>query len=236
MRIAAIAAVLALAATAGCDNSETHVKSTAQPPPTPIVATAKPRTAPEQAFDFYVLALSWSPSYCTTEGPDANRQQCNARRPYAFVVHGLWPQFERGFPSDCKTEVQRVPDDLVRSLSDIMPSAGLIGHQWRRHGSCSGLAMEDYFSTLRAARDKVVIPADYRRPDVARSVDPKDVEAAFMQANPGLAADAISAICERRYLSEIRLCMTKNLTFRPCPELERRSCKAVKVAMPPAGG
>jgi ribonuclease I len=96
-----------------------------------------------------------------------------------------WPQFERGFPSDCKTEVQRVPDDLVIAFRHH--AVGRIDrHQWRRHGSCSGLAMEDYFSTLRAARDKVVILADYRRPDVARSVDPKDVEAAFMQAIPVL--------------------------------------------------
>jgi len=235
MRIGAVAAIIALAMLAGCDDTETHVKTVEQPPTAPIVA-ALPKNAPEQPFDFYVLSLSWSPSYCAAEGSNANQQQCNAKRPYAFVVHGLWPQFESGFPTDCSTDMPRVPDDLVRSLYDIMPSAGLIGHQWRRHGSCSGLPMEDYFARLRTAREKIVIPADYRRPAAAHTVDPKALEAKFTAANPGLAPDAVSVSCENGYLSEIRLCMTKDLAFRPCPALERRSCQAKAVTMPPVGG
>ena len=53
-------------------------------------------------FDYYVLALSWSPSYCQAAQERApNRapdQQCSGR-PFSFVVHGLWPQYERGFPA-----------------------------------------------------------------------------------------------------------------------------------------
>src|SRR5262249_7728423 len=79
-----------------------------------------------KGFDFYVLALSWSPSYCEAEGEDANRQQCKAARPYAFVVHGLWPQFERGYPEDCATSDSKVPNMMLRTLYDLMPSAGLI--------------------------------------------------------------------------------------------------------------
>src|SRR3954470_21102045 len=51
-----------------------------------------------QGFDFYVLSLSWSPSYCEAEGADANPQQCKAARPYAFVVHGLCRHLNAGFP------------------------------------------------------------------------------------------------------------------------------------------
>ena len=54
-------------------------------------------------FDFYVLALSWSPSYCAIEGDGADPAQCANGRPYAFVVHGLWPQYEKGYPRDCET-------------------------------------------------------------------------------------------------------------------------------------
>lgn len=231
-----VAALAALAVIGGCDDTETHLKRTdgqAQSLPTAEVSPAVPAAQP---FDFYVLALSWSPSYCEAEGSGANQQQCGAKRPYAFVVHGLWPQYERGFPTDCQTEVARVPDDLVRSLYDIMPSAGLIGHQWRRHGSCSGLGMEDYFATLRMAREKVAIPPDYRGVAKLLTVDPKAVEAKFLQANQGLAAKAISVNCDRRYLKEIRLCLTKTLEFRSCPELERRTCKAATVQMPPVRG
>ena len=31
-------------------------------------------------FDYYVLALSWSPSFCETATGNARRQQCGARR------------------------------------------------------------------------------------------------------------------------------------------------------------
>lgn len=187
-------------------------------------------------FDFYVLALSWSPSYCAAEGSDANPQQCAARRPYAFVVHGLWPQFERGFPTNCATDSERVPSDLAKSMQDVMPSAGLVGHQWRRHGSCSGLSQQDYFATLHAAREKVIVPEQYRRLDSAKTVSASDVELAFVQANAGLENDGVSTTCDRRFLREVRICLTKSLEFRACPGLERRSCRAARTIMPPLRG
>ena len=54
-------------------------------------------------FDFYVLSLSWSPSFCEAaqeRGNSSRNQQIQCGgRPYAFVVHGLWPQYDRGFPN-----------------------------------------------------------------------------------------------------------------------------------------
>ena len=55
--------------------------------------------------------------------------------PLGFVVHGLWPQNERGYPEFCRTsEPDRVPDPLVERYLDLLPSAGLIGHPWRKPG------------------------------------------------------------------------------------------------------
>lgn len=223
-----------------------------QPPadtklPTPIAQTAapgKPAGAPErqaqpaslpigEGFDFYVLSLSWSPSYCEAEGEEANRQQCATDRPYAFVVHGLWPQFERGFPESCRTDERDVSNATLRTLYDLMPSAGLIRHQWRKHGSCSGLDQDDYFAVLRAARETVSIPQEFRRLDAYRTLDPDDAEAAFLKANPSLSSDAVAVTCDRRYLREVRICMTKDLEFRSCPEIDRRDCRLGKVVMPP---
>lgn len=187
-------------------------------------------------FDFYVLALSWSPSYCEAEGENANRQQCSARRPHAFIVHGLWPQFERGFPESCSTAEPDVANEKLRTLYDLIPSAGLIRHQWRRHGSCSGLAQEDYFDVLRAARDRIVIPDEMAPRDDYRMVDPDDAEQAFIEANDGLSAAGISVTCEGRYLREVRICLTRELGFRACPEIDRRACRRDRVVMPPARG
>jgi ribonuclease T2 len=187
-------------------------------------------------FDFYVLSLSWSPSYCEAEGEGANRQQCGAARPYAFVVHGLWPQFERGYPENCPTSETAVSKATLRSLYDLMPSAGLIRYEWRKHGSCSGLSQADYFSVLRAARDRIAIPDEYDRLDDYQTSDPDDVEAAFLKANEELAPEDVAVTCDRRYLREVRICLTKDLAFRACPEIDRRACRRPKVVMPPVRG
>jgi ribonuclease T2 len=184
-------------------------------------------------FDFYVLSLSWSPSYCEAEGEDANRQQCAAGRPYAFVVHGLWPQFEQGYPENCPTDEDRVDNATLRTLYDLMPSAGLIRHQWRKHGSCSGLAQADYFDVLRAARETVAVPAEFHRLEAYRTLDPDDAERAFLAANPGLDGEGIAVTCDRRFLREVRICVTKELAFRVCPEVNRRACRRNSVVMPP---
>ena len=184
-------------------------------------------------FDFYVLSLSWSPSYCEAEGEDANRQQCASARPYAFVVHGLWPQFERGYPENCRTDEEGVDNATLRTLYDIMPSAGLIRHQWRKHGSCAGLSQDDYFDVLRAAREAVAIPAEFRRLDAHRTLDPDDAERAFLAANPALTGEGVAVTCDRRFLREVRICLTKDLAFRECPEVDRRACRLDKVVMPP---
>lgn len=184
-------------------------------------------------FDFYVLALSWSPSYCEAEGGKANHQQCGSGRPYDFVVHGLWPQYERGFPRECRTDQRRVSDRLVRSMLDIMPSAGLIGHEWRMHGSCSGLSQADYFGLVRKARNKLEIPQRFEGLGQEQQIAAPVVEAAFMKANPGLPEDGVSVSCEGKLLREVRICMTRDLQFRACGEVERRACNASGLRMPP---
>ena len=184
-------------------------------------------------FDFYVLSLSWSPSYCEIEGADANRQQCGASASHAFVVHGLWPQFETGWPEFCDLgEPERVPDALVREFLDIMPSAGLIGHQWRKHGSCSGLRQRDYFAVLRAAYESVKIPSRFDGTVERRPIAPDEVETAFTDANQGLPADGIAVACHEGFVTEVRICLGKDLAFRSCPEVDARACGLDRATMP----
>lgn len=185
-------------------------------------------------FDFYVLALSWSPTHCETEGTRANRQQCGARQAHRFVVHGLWPQFENDWPEFCDNrEPKRVPEALLRDNLDIMPSGSLIGHQWRKHGSCSGLSQRDYFSVVRAAYKKVTIPKPYQELDDSLSISPDKVEQDFLAANPDLPADGIAVMCKERYVSEARICLTKDLNFRSCPQVDARACRMARATMPP---
>ena len=189
-------------------------------------------------FDFYVLALSWSPSFCqAAEERPAGRlpEQCG-ERPYAFVVHGLWPQYERGFPEYCQQPAPKLDRGIVSSMLDLMPSPRLIFREWGRHGTCAGMAARNYFDQVRKARAVVKIPADYLELKSPREVAPGEIEDAFLKANPGLNAGAISVTCDSKRVSEVRVCLTKDLQFRDCAELERRSCQRPKLAMPSVRG
>ncbi|MGC4025299.1 MAG: ribonuclease T [Mesorhizobium sp.] len=186
-------------------------------------------------FDFYVLSLSWSPSYCLEEGDDANSQQCSTNRPYGFIVHGLWPQYERGYPRECYTSQRRVPDSIVDAMQDIMPSGSLVGHQWRMHGSCSGLSQRDYFRAVRKAYGSLSIPKQFQSVRQGDQVGAYDIERAFMSANPGLPEDGISVACGKNLLREVRICMTRDLKFRTCGELERKACRANSLQVPRPG-
>jgi ribonuclease T2 len=188
-------------------------------------------------FDFYVLALSWTPSYCEAEG-DRRRgdEQCNRGRPYSFVVHGLWPQYERGFPNSCVTPAPWVASGLIRSMLDLIPARGLIIHEWRTHGTCSGLGPESYFDTVRRAYARVAIPERFRAIEKHTMVSPAEVEEAFLAANPDLKPDMIAVTCDSRRLREVRICMNTDLAFRSCGEIDRRACRIPRVVMPPVRG
>jgi ribonuclease T2 len=189
-------------------------------------------------FDFYVLALSWSPSFCqdTEERGRDGGQQCSTARPYSFVVHGLWPQYERGFPQRCEVPAPRLNRELMTSMLDLMPAPRLVYHEWDTHGTCSGLGANAYFDLIRKARESIKIPEPYTSPDKSMSLSPDDVEEAFVKANPGLSRSAIAVTCNSTRLSEVRVCLSKDLKFRDCPEIDRRACRRDKVLMPPVRG
>jgi ribonuclease T2 len=191
-------------------------------------------------FDFYVLALSWSPSYCEAaqeRGPLGRSQQIQCGgRPYSFVVHGLWPQYERGSPNYCLQPAPRLDGRIVSSMLDLMPAPGLIFNQWDKHGTCSGLPARAYFETIRKARAAIKIPEQFIELPEHKMVTPDEVEDAFVKANPGLSASAIAVTCDTRRLSEVRICVNKELQFHSCGEVDRRACRRDKVVMPPVRG
>jgi ribonuclease T2 len=190
-------------------------------------------------FDFYVLALSWSPSFCAESAeryPDRMPQPQCGPRPYAFVVHGLWPQYEKGFPEYCQVPAPRLSRGIVSGMLDLMPSPRLVFHEWDRHGVCSGHSASRYFDSVRKARAVVKIPDPYIELSAPLTVTPNEVEEAFIKANPGLTSAAIAVDCSAKRLREVRICMTKEFGFRECPEIDRRACRRDKLLMPPVRG
>lgn len=185
-------------------------------------------------FDFYVLALSWSPGFCTLDGGQPrDREQCGEGAGLGFVVHGLWPQYERGFPSECGP-AGRVPSRIALEESKgVFPTEGLARYEWRKHGTCSGSSPTDYFRDARRARDKVAVPPALAKPQREQSWTAIDLERAFAAANPGLRPDMMSVACKRGVLQEVRICLTKDLRdFRSCPQVDRSGCRSRDISVP----
>ncbi|MGY3131555.1 ribonuclease T2 [Bradyrhizobium sp. USDA 4501] len=191
-------------------------------------------------FDFYVLSLSWSPSFCEAASERGNngrgtQAQCGGR-PYSFVVHGLWPRYERGFPEYCQRPSPRLARSIMSSMLDLMPAPGLIYNEWDKHGTCSGLGERAYFEAIRKARATVKIPEEFLQLSEPKTVAPDELETAFIKVNPGLSNSAISVTCDSKRLSEVRICLSKDLQFRSCEEIDRRACRRDQVLMPPVRG
>ncbi len=192
-------------------------------------------------FDYYLLSLSWSPTYCADVGEQRGDPQCRPRRdrPYAFVLHGLWPQYERGWPQDCRSPDRGyVPRPVASRMLDIMPSERLVFHEYRKHGTCSGLGVDGYFDLARKLHDKVEIPPRYvGLTDQRMTVTPGELMGEFMGANPGLRPDMIVVQCggTGNRLKEVRICFDKGGDFRACGpnENQARLCNAQRMYVPP---
>ena len=196
-------------------------------------ANAKqPRGEPGQ-FDYYAVAMSWSPSYCAER---RDPEQCDSKRKLGFVLHGLWPQYERGYPQSCSTE--RLPESVRGAYAPLFPSAKLVGHEWNKHGTCSGLDPASYFALSAKLRDRLVIPAAYRQPEAPVRASPGELVQAFKAVNPGLARDSVLPFCAAggRFLKEIRACYDKGGASRTCSagEIKRSysSCRQQTFLMP----
>ena len=174
------------------------------------------------AFDYYVLALSWSPSWCAIEGDSRGAEQCETDA--GWTLHGLWPQHERGWPSFCRTGERDPSRGVTGAMADIMGSSGLAWHQWKKHGRCSGLPAEDYFRLSRLAYEGIARPGILRRVEEPVRLPPAVIEEAFLEANPDLSADQITITCKQGFIQEARVCLTRDLEPRRCGADVIRDC------------
>jgi ribonuclease T2 len=186
-------------------------------------------------FDFYVMSLSWSPGFCATPAGENDSLQCGPERHFGFVLHGLWPQYERGgWPENCSTEA--ADEGLVNSMLTIMPSPKLVAHEWEKHGTCSGLSPQDYFEEATEAFNSVKIPPQYKAVRQQVGVSPDQVQHDFAAANPKIGDPGFVVLCSgnRRYLQEVRVCLTEDLEGRRCnAEVVHDACKADRIIMRP---
>ncbi len=188
-------------------------------------------------FDYYVAVLSWNATWCALEGDAWNdgrgADQCDPSEDIGFVLHGLWPQHERGYPEHCTTPKRDPRRSESAAMADIMGSAGLAWYQWKKHGRCSGLDPAEYFSLAREAWEKIRRPALLRKLTDPVKVDPAVIEDAFLKENPWMRDTGVSVSCRDGMIYEVRVCFTKALSPRACSGRVARECRAPSALLPP---
>ncbi|MBV8819353.1 MAG: ribonuclease T2 [Acidobacteriaceae bacterium] len=183
-------------------------------------------------FDYYLLSLSWAPDFCDRPDVNKNSRECGRGNHVGFIVHGLWPQFDNGgYPEQC-APASPVASGIVNQMLPLMMDAGLIQHEWRDHGTCSGLSAADFFGQVQRAYNSVTIPDRYKNLSQAIQVSPGDVHRDFASANPSFPNDAFRVACGGNEVSEVRVCFTKDLQPRACSTNDKE-CSAGELQMLP---
>lgn len=176
-------------------------------------------------FDYYVLSLSWSPTWCAIEGDARHSPQCDETRDHGWVLHGLWPQYHRGFPSHCQSAERPPSRSMTEEMADIMGTSGLAWYQWKKHGACSGLTAPAYYALSREAYGRVARPKVFRKLKDPVRLPALVVEEAFLKANPHLEPDMITITCRDGRIQEARVCLSKSLDPVPCGQDVVRDCR-----------
>jgi ribonuclease T2 len=182
------------------------------------------QTSPK--FDYYLLALSWSPEYCHSH---TSSTQCASDKHFGFVVHGLWPEYKTGSgPQHCGNQPGL---SNPGSMLDIMPDLGLVQHEWTTHGTCSGLSADQYFGLIRKAFGGIRQPTQLTSATKQQTLSPRQVKQAFETANPQLNDAEMMINCASNYLQAVEICLNKSLQPISCPA--PRDCRASIIRVPP---
>lgn len=179
-------------------------------------------------FDFYVLSLSWSPTFCLTH---PGNEQCSGKG-YGFVLHGLWPQYAQGgWPASCAPQ-SRLSDEEMEKGAALFPTRALLKHEWAKHGTCSGLEPLEYLERTDTALGVVVIPQQLQPFNTPPSMQAQEIEALFRESNPHMGNHGLAVICKGKVLSEVRVCLTKDLAFAGCPRSVKSQCRDGDIRIP----
>lgn len=225
MKNLTIAISLLISFALGCNTSQRPTQpSDVQREPSSRQTSIAQDTNAGQPFDYYLLNLSWSPEFCYSH---PNAAECAQHR--AFTLHGLWPQNNTGpYIENCSNASG--PQD-ASAYSDLYPDAGLLRHEWKTHGTCSGLAPDAFFHLARQAVQSVAIPTELTALDHQTSMPPAQILDLFARANPSFPRESLALSCGNNFLTAVEVCMSKALQPIACGPI--RSCRANSVRIPP---
>lgn len=179
-------------------------------------------------FDYYVLTLSWSPTFCLA---NPHNEQCDGKG-YGFVLHGLWPQYANGgWPKNCESDTRLSASDRAKGKS-LFPTEGLLRHEWATHGTCSGLGATGYLDAADKALGRVKVPAIFEPSQEPHYLQASEIAELFRQSNPGMPNDGVAVSCRGPELAEVRVCLTKDLLPIACGKGVRSNCRSGQIRVP----
>jgi ribonuclease T2 len=182
-------------------------------------------------FDYYLLTLSWAPQFCATNPNGRGTVECNPKKHMGLVVHGLWPQYNNGsWPQDCAS-TPPVGQDTVNHMLPMMPGKQLIQHEWAKHGTCSGLTMDQYFDAIEKLYNGMKVPSEFKQPKDAAKDAPTDIESAFASSN-NAPSDAFRVSCPQQDFSAVQVCLDKDFQYKTCPTTQK-DCRANHIQVRP---
>ena len=165
-------------------------------------------------FDYYVLSLSWAPSFCASHSGDAS-PECTVGNHTTFVLHGLWPQAQSGPPPMECAPARPVAKSIVDNMVRFFPSRGLVQHEWEKHGTCSNLSSAEYFNRVEQAFTSVKVPSQFSSLNRDQQFDVKQIEQSFAAAN-NAPTNSFRISCHAGEMVGVEACLSKDIKYQAC--------------------
>ncbi len=174
-------------------------------------------TAP---VDYYMLTLSYSPSFCEHvrekygEIPESQQYQCGPNSHFKWVVHGLWPQNAhaeqvKDQPRFCQGDLPPLPETLLEQYLPYSPGKALLQGEWEKHGACAFRTPQDYFNMEKVLYKQLVLPND--KPNKRRLI-------AFLKEHNPQLRDVFIKVNH----SEVSICYDKKWNPMSCEHRQYR--------------
>ncbi|MBN8952211.1 MAG: ribonuclease [Rhizobium sp. 60-20] len=185
----------------------------------------------------FILAASWEPTFCQTNQKKAEcrNQSSDNHDATNFSLHGLWPMRQQYCDvSDDLKQADRSSDwkdlpavqlsqDVKTKLDKVMPGtqSGLERHEWIKHGTCTKLSADQYFSIAAGLITELNASTvrDLFAQNIGKELDAESIKAAFDQSFGEGANARIKMSCRRvgnvRMISELTIGLSEDAIDPP---------------------
>lgn len=180
----------------------------------------------------FILAVSWEPAFCATNGRKAEcrGEAANSGDAKQLSLHGLWPmrqdycgvsddqrQADRGSDWNSLPAVDLSAEGRA-ALDKVMPGtqSGLERHEWIKHGTCTKLSPDEYFGTAAGLLNELnssAVGALFTQ-NIGKTLDADAIKAAFDQSFGEGASDRVKMSCRQvgnvRVISELTIGLSQD--------------------------